>query len=417
MQLNYFDIDSVTPDAIKRGTKTLAPYRAVVNDVVGQNDVSKPEYALAHAKQPDLHQLLAELAKAYKAIDTLVLVGIGGSNLGTLAVHSVLDTGKVALHCLDAISAHDVLMLTEKLKKLKNVKKIAVCVVSKSGSTTETLTMASVLLDTLKKQFGESIYKQTIFIGDAGTPFMKTGKRMGVRTIPMPHSVGGRYSVATEVGLVPLTLLKYDVDAFVGGLVDAQTEQFESLAAEAAVRLSLYHKASFKHYNIFVFEKRLTNLAAWYRQLLAESVGKATTKSGVAVKGAMLPTITTPVELHSVGQLLFAKTAPVYTDFITFDGAEPDIAIPGTGIAAAYKKRSLQEVGIALYGGVIAAFQDAQLPYRSTIMTEDVPYSLGLFVGMRMREVMYLSSLMDINAFDQPNVELYKKKTRDILGL
>jgi glucose-6-phosphate isomerase len=131
----------------------------------------------------------------------------------------------------------------------------------------------------------------------------------------------------------------------------------------------------------------------------------------------MLPTITTPVELHSVGQLLFAKTAPVYTDFITFDGAEPDIAIPGTGIAAAYKKRSLQEVGIALYGGVIAAFQDAQLPYRSTIMTEDVPYSLGLFVGMRMREVMYLSSLMDINAFDQPNVELYKKKTRDILGL
>lgn len=417
MRLNYFDIDSVTPAAQKRQLTTLGTYRTLVNRAVDANDVSVHEYALAHAKQPALHELLASLAKDYKDIKHLVLVGIGGSNLGTLALHSVLDAGKVTLHTLDTISAHDVLAVTEALKREKNVKKVAVCVVSKSGNTTETLTMASVLLDALKTQFGDAIYGQTIFIGDAGTSFMKTGKRMGVRTISMPTAVGGRYSVMTEVGLVPLTLLKHDVDAIIGGFIDAQNEQFELLAAEAASRVCLYHKAGFKHYNIFVFDKRLMPLAAWYRQLLAESVGKQTTTSGQPVKTAMVPTITTPVELHSVGQLIFAKTTPMYTDFITFDGAEPELTIPGTGIASVYKKRSLQEVAVALYGGVIAAYQEATLPYRSAVMAEDVPYSLGLFVGMRMREVMYLASLLDVDAFDQPNVELYKSKTRQILGL
>lgn len=417
MRLNYFDIDTVTPAAQKRQLTTLNTYRAVVNQVVAQGDSTAREYSLAHAKQPALHELLATLAKDFKDIKHLVLVGIGGSNLGTLAIHSVLDAGKVMLHTLDTISAHDVLTVTDALKREKNVKKVAVCVVSKSGTTTETLTMASVLLEDLKKQFGEALYGQTIFIGDAGTSFMKTGKRLGVRTIPMPTSIGGRYSVMTEVGLVPLTLLKHDVDAIIGGYIDAQNEQFELLAAEAAARVFLYHKAGFKHYNIFVFEKRLTHLAAWYRQLLAESVGKDSTKAGQPVKTAMVPTITTPVELHSVGQLIFAKTTPMYTDFITFDGAEPELMIPSAGIANAYKKRSLQEVAVALYGGVIAAYQEAVLPYRSAVLAEDLPYALGLFVGMRMREVMYIAQLMDVDAFDQPNVELYKSKTRQILGL
>jgi len=65
----------------------------------------------------------------------------------------------------------------------------------------------------------------------------------------------------------------------------------------------------------------------------------------------------------------------------------------------------------------MAAYQKRSLPYRSTIFDEDLPYALGLFMGMRMLETMYVAELMNLNAFDQPNVELYKNKTRKILGL
>ena len=77
---------------------------------------------------------------------------------------------------------------------------------------------------------------------------------------------------------------------------------------------------------------------------------------------------------------------------------------------------TLQEVATALYGGVMAAYQERNLPYRATIFEESLTYSLGLFMGMRLREIMYTAHLLEVNAFDQPNVELYKIKTKEILG-
>jgi len=77
----------------------------------------------------------------------------------------------------------------------------------------------------------------------------------------------------------------------------------------------------------------------------------------------------------------------------------------------------MQEVSTAIYGGVISAYQERSLPYRSTIFDDNLTYSLGLFMGMRMLETMYIAELMNINAFNQPNVELYKTKTKEILGI
>ena len=130
-----------------------------------------------------------------------------------------------------------------------------------------------------------------------------------------------------------------------------------------------------------------------------------------------VPTISTAVELHSVGQLYLSGFAGVYTDFVTFDDQTNNHAIPKKGIPKAYGKFDMQEVATAIYGGVIAAYQEQGLPHRATIFTEDLGYSLGVFMGMRMQEVMYAAELLDVNAFDQPSVELYKDKTREILKL
>ncbi len=417
MYLSYFDVETVTDKTVSIGVKKLRSYRDKVQKVAQEDDSTAPEYSLVHAKNPAVHDQLEVLKKQFKGIKHLILIGIGGSNLGTEAVHQVLDNGQVTLHSLDTVAAYDIERLLGELKGLKKVEKLAVCVISKSGNTAETLVNAGVLLEALEKQYGKKVYQQTIFIGNSSTAFMKTGKRLGATVVPMPEIVGGRYSVATEVGLVPLALLGHNTDAFISGVLDAATEEYESVTAENAARLSSYISKNYRHYNFFAFEPRLQTLGAWYRQLFAESIGKEKDRAGKPVTKGFLPTISTPVELHSVGQLYLSGFSGVYTDFVTFDDDQTDFQISKKGLAKAYGKFSMQEVSTALYGGVMGAYQDRQLPYRSTIFDENLAYSIGLFMGMRMLETMYVAELMNLNAFDQPNVELYKIKTREILGL
>ncbi|MCA9354761.1 MAG: hypothetical protein KC877_04550 [Candidatus Kaiserbacteria bacterium] len=416
MYFSYFDREAVTPVAIDRGVKKLKKYRAHVQSVKEHNDSAANEYSLVHAQQPDLHDTLDTIKKQFKGIQHLVLVGIGGSDLGTKAIHEALGEDNVTLHSLDTISVHNMSMLLASLKSVRSASKVAVCVISKSGNTAETLVNAGVLLDALEQKFKKAIYAQTIFIGNPDTDFMKTGKRLGVTTVAMPEIVGGRYSVATEVGLVPLALLGHDTDAFISGVLDATTLEFESVVAENAARIAVYLNKNYRSYNFFAFEPRLATLGAWYRQLFAESIGKEKDRSGKKFTKGVVPTISTPTELHSVGQLYLSGFAGVYTDFVTFD-YDDNYSVPKKGLAKRYGKFDMQEVATAIYGGVIGAYQERGLSHRATIFTEELPYSLGLFMGMRMLETMYVAELLNLNAFDQPNVELYKIKTRGILGL
>lgn len=417
MRFSYFDSETVTPEAVARTSKKLGEYEASIQKTVSELNQKKPEYSLAHATSPELESALTSLPTRFKQIKHLIVVGVGGSSLGLEAIHSVLGEQRVKLSVLDTVSAHNIDKVLTDILKVKDVRKIAVCVISKSGGTTETMVNANVLLDALLQKYKETVYEQTIFVGNPDTDFMKAGKRLGVTLIPMPVVVGGRYSVATEVGLIPLTLLGHDVDAFLSGFTDANSDEFAEIAKDSAARIFQYTQKGFRHYNFFAFEMRLEKLGAWYRQLFAESLGKTINKDKQPVTKGMLPTISTPVELHSVGQLYLSGFPGVYTDFVTFDDDTIDFKIPKKGISKAYGRFSVQEVTTALYGGVISAYQEKLLPYRTTIFDDNLAYSVGTFMSLRMREVMYVAHLMNLNAFDQPNVELYKKKTKSILGL
>jgi glucose-6-phosphate isomerase len=421
MLFSYFDVGFATAKGFERGiatnVKALSGYRTKVSKVIAQHDNKHPEYSLVHAVDPAVHDVINSVRKDFSKIKHLVLIGIGGSNLGTEAVHQLLGEQKVQLHSLDTIAPYQVEELLKNLKRVKKAEQVAICVITKSGGTAETLINAGVILDELEAQLGKSIYKQTIFIGNPGTALQKAAKKMGARAIAMPEIIGGRYSVGTEVGLVPLALLGHDTDAFIEGLLDASKEQFESVSAENAARLYMYLSKKYTHYNFFAFEPRLYKLGAWYRQLQAESLGKTLTKKNKKATKGFVPTITTAVELHSTGQLHMSGLLPTYTDFVTFDDDNSNYDIPKKGLAKNYSKFNMQEVATGIYGGVIGAFQAKKLPYRATIFDDDLLYSVGLFMGMRMMETMYVAELLGINAFDQPNVELYKDKTREILGI
>lgn len=418
MFISYFDDTRVTEKALKTNLNKLTKYRAEIAEQAEKGDSTKSEYSLFYPKDYALHETLETVKKDFKNVKHVILIGIGGSSLGVEAIHAVLDTGASKLTVLDTVSAHNLDLALQAAAKVKKVTELAVCVISKSGKTTETLTNAAIVLEALKGTFGEAVYKQTIFIGDPGSEGLVYGKKKGSMVISMPANIGGRYSVATAVGLVPLTLLGHDTDEFISGYLDASEERFESIVAESASRLALYHQYKYHHYNFFAFEPRLEKLGRWYRQLFAESLGKETKKDGKKVAGAMVPTISTPVELHSVGQLYMSGVPETITDFVTFDDEQIDAKVPKSNkLAGGLKGLSMQEIATGLYGGVVAAYEERSLPYRATIFEEELTYSIGLFMGMRLREVMYTAHLLNVDAFDQPNVELYKTKTKEILGL
>lgn len=418
MNISYFDDARITEKQLAAKQKQLHAYRAQLGVAEQNNDTSIPEYSLYYPKDLTLHEQITAAQKMAKGLKYVVLVGIGGQSLGVEAVHQILSTGKVKLLVLDTVSVSRLNEVLTELKSCKKLSQLAVCVSSKSGSTTEVLANATVLLEHLEGRFGAAVYDRTYFIGTAGTSFMKYGKKKGVRLATMPEVIGGRFSVPTAAGLIPLALLQHDVDEFISGYLDTLSPILESVVAESAARISLYHQFKYPHYNFFAFETRLEKLGAWYRQLFAESLGKTTTLSGKPVRESMVPTIVTPVELHSVGQLYMSGVPMVYTDFVSFDDETIDVMLPKkTTLAPALKGLSLQEIATALYGGVIGAYQAEQLPYRATVFEENMAYSVGQFMAMRMREVMYVAHLLDLNAFDQPNVELYKQKTKEILSI
>ena len=132
----------------------------------------------------------------------------------------------------------------------------------------------------------------------------------------------------------------------------------------------------------------------------------------------MLPTITTPVELHSVGQQYFSGLPGVLTEFVVFEDDRHEHKIPKSGVAKDYGGYTNQEVSLAMYAGVLKTYKSNKMPYRSVIFDDtNLAYSLGQYMGIKMREVLYIAELLNVNAFNQPNVESYKRNTRKILGL
>lgn len=419
MRFSYFDDSAITEAKLASKAKVLNTYREFIANLNPEDRPAHPEYSLTYPADYDLYETLEKVKKDFKAVKHLVLVGIGGSSLGTEAIYAALGQNTVSLTVLDTIAPYKLHQTLIELKKVKNPKHLAVCVISKSGGTTETLANASVLLAELEAQFSaEKLYSQVIFIGDEDSALATYAKKVGSRYLAMPKIIGGRYSVATAVGLVPLAILGYNTDDFTAGYLDSGEEKYEIEAVASAVRLALYHGLKYPHYNFFAFDPRLEKLGAWYRQLMAESLGKETDITGKIQKFSLVPSLSTPIELHSTSQLYLSGTAKTYTDFISLDDTVYDFKIPKTSkLATSLKKFSHHDIATALYGGVIGAYQSKKLPYRATIFEDNLLYSLGLFMGIRLREVMYTAKLLKLNAFDQPNVELYKIKTKEILGI
>lgn len=370
--------------------------------------------------------------KVTKALRYIFVVGIGGSNLGTKAVYDALyGFGDVAavdrpkLIFIDTTNEVMLRYLTDTLiPTLAHPEEYVLVAISKSGGTTETLANAEILLAALYEHVG-SPQERIVVITDDGSAFAQAAEAGGITTLSIPHHVGGRYSVLSAVGLFPLMALGVDVVALRQGARDIRayclnTDIAHNPAWQSAALLAFALRDGKTINDSFVFNSELESLGKWYRQLLGESIGKEYTRSGTQVRIGITPTVSVgSTDLHSVGQLYLGGPKDKLTTFMYAAPADNALVVPSArmfpGTVSIIEGKSTTDIMSAILGGVKIAYNKQQLPFMEIELAAITPYELGACMQFKMIEMMILGHLLEVNPFDQPNVESYKVETRELL--
>jgi glucose-6-phosphate isomerase len=346
--------------------------------------------------------------------DTLVVIGIGGSYLGARAVIEALsDTPERVLYAGNNVSPR---YLTDLHAKLLG-KNVAINVVSKSGTTTEPAVAFRILKDLVPK---DKASERIVATTDAQKGALREmAERTGYETFVVPDDVGGRYSVLSAVGLLPIAYAGVDVDALVAGAEDcarlcaATADPLKNPAAfYAAARNALYGQG-FAVELLASFEPRLHYVAEWWKQLFGESEGK----ENMALFPASVDYTT---DLHSLGQYVQQGRRMLFETFLIADGGEPAVTIPkwdsdsdGLNYLA---ERQVSEVNEAAYKATAMAHYEGSVPNLTINLREISPYSLGALIYFFEVSCAISGLMLGVNPFSQPGVEAYKKHMFSILG-
>lgn len=384
------------------------------------------------ALRAEVTALLSRIGPPPKS--TLLLIGIGGSNLGTLAVHEAIH-GPHCLRCpngmqLRSIDTVDSDLTTHIIHRLERAlaqdRSVFINVISKSGKTTETIAQFSLFLDLLRTKLPNSYRKQIIVTTDEGSPLGDFAHSQDIATLAIPAKVGGRYSVFSAVGLFPLAFCGIDIDALHAGAHTAVTACqekgiTENPAALRAALLHLWYQKGLHIHDMFIFDTALHNMGLWYRQLVGESLGKQHDLEGKEVRVGITPTVSMgSTDLHSVGQLYLGGPRERFTSFVHTAQSHTKCTVPAIEgleqLVPHIAGRSMQEIMDAILQGTKRAYEEAKLPFVSITLPEKGAHALGFLLQTLMIETIYLAQLLHVNPFDQPQVERYKKETRAILA-
>jgi glucose-6-phosphate isomerase len=428
MKFQWKDTTSVSDSQIENFASKLSVYREHLAKVVHESDNEALEASLNLVSDTEASNRVKEIADKLKnkKLKYVVVIGIGGSNLGTKAIYDALKgRGKREMFFVDTVNAFHTQKIYEMLQKCESENEFALIVISKSGKTTETVANASVLYGKLENQF-ENLNSQMAVISDEDSPLWKLAEENNIAKLCIPEKVGGRFSVFSPVGLLPLTLAGFDIDALLKG---AREERKKCLSSEFAENTGLLAAASayiaFEKgntiSNFFFFDPSLETVGKWWRQLMGESLGKEKDTEGNLVHTGITPIVSVgSTDLHSVGQLYLGGQIDKFTTFLSVEnsGGE-DLVVSGTNaftdLVPESGGKSFSHIMEAILDGVKKAYQKRELPFVEIVLQKVDEENIGALLQMKMIEVMYLGKLMNINAFNQPNVEEYKNETRKIL--
>lgn len=386
----------------------------------------------------ELQDILTAAEKIRKQCDVFIVIGIGGSYLGAKAAISALRTEDGSNFGQESDSGRGLspeiyfagqnlsgTYHKELLKKIRG-KELCLCVISKSGTTTESSVAFSILKDELYKKYGREAAAERIYaITDAKKGILREEtNREGYTSFVVPDGIGGRYSVLTAVGLLPIAVAGIDVEAMLAGAANAasaataskETKEGAAAAASreakadagllAATRISLLNQG--KSVEIFeYYEPKLQFFGEWLKQLFGESEGK----DGKGIFPAALQFST---DLHSMGQFLQEGSQIFFETVLNVVNPPGDLTVPESA-GELLAGRSMNDINQAAVEGVIAAHEATGVPIIKVDIPELSPHCFGQMVYF-FETVCALSGYLNgVNPFDQPGVESYKSEMRKVL--
>jgi len=381
---------------------------------------------------------VGDLAERYRGNTTdMVVLGIGGSALGNIAVQTALNPatynlltdrkrGGPRLFVLDNI---DPALVGDTLAFLgRRIKSTLVNVISKGGEAAETASQFMILRKVLRDRLGEGYAQRIVATTDPekGT-LREIAEREGYATLPIPPDVGGRFSVLSPVGLFSATMCGVDIEAMLAGAA-AMKQRVEdpdwmhNPATLLAVIKYLAYVNKHKPLHVMMpYSNRLYGLADWYRQLWAESLGKRATRNGVEVLAGPTPVKALgATDQHSQVQLYREGPNDKLTVFLEVAKHPRDVRVPdafGDVPGLAYlRKTRLSKLLAAEKGATEFALASSRRPTVTLKLNSITPQSVGEFFYLYEFVTSLMGELLNVNAYDQPAVELGKQATFALMG-
>ena len=335
-----------------------------------------------------------------KNFDCLVVIGIGGSFLGSYAFDKMFrkyfdDDKFETIYAGTTLSSK---YLEELIKYLRN-KNFCINVISKSGTTMETSITYKLLKDTLKRKYNEEELKNHIIVTtdkDKGK-LREEVNEMGYTSFIIPDDIGGRYSFITPAHLLPLAV-NYNIDEIIDGYYHGK--RLLDVAYEYAATRYLLYKHGKVVENFTVSEENMSYFSEWLKQLFGETEGK----NGVGI----LPTSTVFTrDLHSLGQFIQEGNKILFETFIK---------VTETNNYIEYNKEDLSTINNIVIDSVIRAHSKGNVPCLEIEMDELTEENIGILIYFFQLSAAFSGYLFGVEPFNQPGVEVYKQEVRDALN-
>jgi len=410
------EYDTIFPQ-VKLAHQQLESRSGAGNDFLGWLDLP------VNYDKEEFTRIKEAAKKIREDSDVLLVAGIGGSYLGARAVveavkglyHNDTEDGLKIYFCGNTISPT---YLNDIIKVTKG-KRFSINVISKSGTTTETALAFRVLRKLLEDSVGpEEANKRIYATTDRAKGTLKQlADAQGWPTFVVPDDVGGRYSVLTAVGLLPIACAGIDIDALMKGAADAR-EAYSVCSKDndayryAMTRNILYRKGKVVE-TLAAFEPDFTMMNEWYKQLFGESEGKDQ-------KGLMPTSCIFSTDLHSMGQFLQDGSRTMFETYVDIKNTREDFYIEplegnfdGLNFLA---DQNMSVVNRKAMEGTILAHNDGGVPIGVIEVDSLDAYNVGYLIYFFWKACAVSGYLLSVNPFDQPGVESYKKNMFALLG-
>jgi glucose-6-phosphate isomerase len=393
-----------------------------LDDIYGKVVTEKEKQQSGYYDLPVMQEVLLDAIESYKrdhlsvlyGCENIVVVGIGGSSLGAKAIHSALKFKKSTKKML-FLESSDPLKIDMELGKISKEKSVFI-IISKSGSTIETISLFKYIMAQFGAETPAQMRDRLILITDKESALDQLGRENGVQTFTIGRNVGGRFSVLSAVGLVPLALAGYDVRA----ILEGAKILYEDFFTRKNDRHELIQKASYYATNaevlsnnvLFTYTSLLKDFNAWYVQLWGESLGKVD-RSGKR-RGLTPIGIIGPVDQHSFLQLIMEGPRDKTVTFIKIQHSLESIKVPDIRLKGL---EGCDFVNGESFETLINRQCDSTLESLHSVDVSTDIIELESLDEANMGYIIYyfelLTSLVgaafDINTYDQPGVEIGKK--------